>query len=71
MIPLWDMMHHSPEEQNPHECSSLFRTKTEAICVMLGSSDNEHSGNNFRRWCDIVGASILEEPTLFIFEVEE
>jgi len=49
MIPLWDMMHHSPEEQNPHECSSLFRTKTEAICVLLDSSDNEHSGNDFHR----------------------
>jgi hypothetical protein len=49
MIPLWDMVHHSPEKWNPHKCSSLCRAKTVAICVILGFSDNEHSGNDFRR----------------------
>jgi hypothetical protein len=43
------MVHRSPEEWNPHECSSLYRTKTAAICVILGSSDSEHSGNDFCR----------------------
>jgi len=49
MIPLWDVVHHSPEERNPHECNILCRTKTVAVCVTLGSSDNEHCGNDFRR----------------------
>jgi len=48
MITLWDMVHHSPEEWNPHECSSLRRTKTVAIYVILGSSDSEQSCNDFR-----------------------
>jgi len=39
------MVHHSPEEGNPHECSSLCRTKTVVVRVFLGSSDNERSGN--------------------------
>jgi hypothetical protein len=52
MIPLWDVVHRSPEERNLQECSSLCWTKIVAVCELLGSSDNEDSGNDFRRWCD-------------------
>jgi hypothetical protein len=49
MITLWDVVHLSPEEQDPHEFSSLCRTEMVAVCVILGSADNEHSGNDLCR----------------------
>jgi hypothetical protein len=51
--------------------SILRKTETVAICVILGSADNERSDSDFHRWYDMVGAGIFKEPTVFIFEVEE
>jgi hypothetical protein len=53
------MVHRSPEEGNPHECSSLCRTKVVAVCVFLGSSDNEHYGNVYCCTVHAVSISVL------------
>jgi hypothetical protein len=44
------MVHHIPDKQNPRESSSLHRIKMVSVSELLGSSDNEHSDDDFCRF---------------------